>query len=96
MGFEGATDFEASLSTNEATFKSESFWVQLHNLPLAAMTEELGKLIGSGMGKVLKVEFLVHYTIPFCFASKSSYSDQILVILARISISVSVLFRIVL
>lgn len=49
-------DFEGSLSRKEVQFKYESFLMQLHNLPFVAMTEEMGKHIGFGMGKVLKVE----------------------------------------
>ncbi|KAF5452999.1 hypothetical protein F2P56_027947 [Juglans regia] len=41
---------------NSIQFKFEPFWVQLHNLPLAAMSEELGIQFGATLGHIIKVD----------------------------------------
>lgn len=41
---------------NSIQFKFEPFWVQLHNIPLAAMTEEVGSQFGETIGHVIRVD----------------------------------------
>ncbi|XP_040996053.1 uncharacterized protein LOC121242227 [Juglans microcarpa x Juglans regia] len=49
-------EFEGGLSPLEVQFTHEPFWIQVHNLPFAGMTKEVGALVGSGLGRVLEVE----------------------------------------
>ncbi|XP_042939610.1 uncharacterized protein LOC122274661 [Carya illinoinensis] len=44
-----------SVSIVGLQFKFEPFWVQLHNLPLAAMTEAVREAFGSSIGPVIRV-----------------------------------------
>ncbi|XP_042958197.1 uncharacterized protein LOC122293793 [Carya illinoinensis] len=43
-------------SISELHFAYEPFWVQLHNLPLATMTEELGEQFTASIGHVIRVD----------------------------------------
>ena len=36
--------------------KWSPFWVQIYNLPLKSQTKEMGKAIGSSLGKVINVD----------------------------------------
>ncbi|XP_042952204.1 uncharacterized protein LOC122289286 [Carya illinoinensis] len=49
-------DFKDDLAPNEISFKTEPFWVQLHNVPFAVMNVEQGVKLGSVIGKVHTVE----------------------------------------
>ncbi|XP_042939400.1 uncharacterized protein LOC122274425 [Carya illinoinensis] len=49
-------DFEDDLAPNDISFRTEPFWVQLHNVPFAAMNAEQGVILGSVIGKVHTVE----------------------------------------
>ncbi|XP_042990668.1 uncharacterized protein LOC122317666 [Carya illinoinensis] len=49
-------EFEGLLSLSEVRFDSEPFWIQVHNLPFAGMSKEMGILVGSVIGRVLEVE----------------------------------------
>ncbi|XP_041009438.1 uncharacterized protein LOC121253497 [Juglans microcarpa x Juglans regia] len=48
-------EFEVDLSLNDVPFKNEVFWLQVHNMPLACMTQEVGVQIGKCPGTVLDV-----------------------------------------
>lgn len=45
--------FEGRLSPAKMDFNKESFWVQMHNLPLTCMNEVKGHSIGSTIGTVM-------------------------------------------
>ena len=49
-------EVDETVSIAGLQFKFEPFWVQLHNMPLAAMTEELGEAFGTSIGHVIQVE----------------------------------------
>ncbi|XP_041009307.1 uncharacterized protein LOC121253347 [Juglans microcarpa x Juglans regia] len=49
-------EVDGSLPFNAISFTHESFWVQLHNMPLLGMNQEYGKLVASAIGNVLFVE----------------------------------------
>ncbi|XP_041004014.1 uncharacterized protein LOC121249369 [Juglans microcarpa x Juglans regia] len=49
-------EVDDSVSINSMHFKFEPFWVQLHNLPLATMTEEVGNQFGASIGHVIRVD----------------------------------------
>ncbi|KAF5451920.1 hypothetical protein F2P56_026974 [Juglans regia] len=49
-------EVDGNLPHNAISFTHESFWVQLHNMPLAGMNREYGKLVASTIGNVLSVE----------------------------------------
>ncbi|XP_042969146.1 uncharacterized protein LOC122301843 [Carya illinoinensis] len=52
----GIQDIDSSLPPSAVSFSLEPFWVQIHNIPFACMTESYGHQIASAIGKVLKVE----------------------------------------
>lgn len=41
---------------SEMEFKNVPIWIQIHDLPIHAMTQEMGKLIGSKIGEVIEVK----------------------------------------
>ncbi|KAG2674102.1 hypothetical protein I3760_13G120100, partial [Carya illinoinensis] len=47
--------YDGSKSINEIVFNKEEFWLQVYDVPLSCMTQETGLLLGSYVGKVLKV-----------------------------------------
>lgn len=47
--------FDGCLSSNEVPFNKEVFWLQVHNILLACMTQEVGMMIDECVGKVVKV-----------------------------------------
>lgn len=49
-------DFSTTILPTRLVFTHEPFWIQLHGMPLAAMTLERGELIGSIVGKVLTID----------------------------------------
>ncbi|XP_042968938.1 uncharacterized protein LOC122301595 [Carya illinoinensis] len=49
-------EVDEAVSIVGVQFNYEPFWVQLHNLPLAAMTEAVGEEFGSSIGHVIRVE----------------------------------------
>ncbi|XP_042983200.1 uncharacterized protein LOC122312612 [Carya illinoinensis] len=49
-------EVDENVSLNVLKFQYEPFWVQCHNLPLAAMTEEVGEDFGSSLGHVIRVD----------------------------------------
>lgn len=49
-------EFDGTSPLKEILFSSEVFWVQIHNMPWASMTKEVGLQIGQGLGEVLEVE----------------------------------------
>lgn len=49
-------EFDGNKSGNDVAFSTEPFWVQIHNLPLASMTREVGTQIGAVVGLVIKVD----------------------------------------
>ncbi|XP_042939500.1 uncharacterized protein LOC122274531 [Carya illinoinensis] len=49
-------EVDGTASINELHFAYEPFWVQLHNLPLATMTEELGEQFAESIGNVIRVD----------------------------------------
>ncbi|XP_042950189.1 uncharacterized protein LOC122282298 [Carya illinoinensis] len=49
-------EVDESVSINALRFEFKPFWVQLHNLPLAAMTEDFGTQFASSVGHVIRVE----------------------------------------
>ena len=44
------------LTSNNISFSSSPFWVQIWGLPFENMTEVIGKDIGSKIGRVLEVD----------------------------------------
>ncbi|KAF5465160.1 hypothetical protein F2P56_015189 [Juglans regia] len=50
------TTFDGHVAPKEITFSTESMWIQLHNIPLGAMTQDIGRLIGSNIGLVEDVD----------------------------------------
>ena len=49
-------DFDGLTPPSEIDFEKAAFWVHMYNLPLACMGLEVGKQIGSTIGKVEEVE----------------------------------------
>ncbi|XP_042972731.1 uncharacterized protein LOC122304523 [Carya illinoinensis] len=49
-------EIDAKVSINSMQFRFEPFWVQLHNLPLATMTEEVGIQFVESIGHVIRVD----------------------------------------
>ncbi|XP_038699544.1 uncharacterized protein LOC119996822 [Tripterygium wilfordii] len=49
-------EMQSSVPVREIPFDDEVFWVQVHNLPLAAMTEKVGRLIGNSIGVCVDVD----------------------------------------
>ncbi|XP_041010287.1 uncharacterized protein LOC121254353 [Juglans microcarpa x Juglans regia] len=49
-------EIDETIPLNSVKFQFEPFWVQLHGLPLAAMSEEIGENLASSIGHVLHVE----------------------------------------
>lgn len=49
-------EVDETVSINALQLIFEPFWVQLHKLPLAAMTEEVGEQFGSSLGHVMRVD----------------------------------------
>ncbi|KAJ0017174.1 hypothetical protein Pint_11951 [Pistacia integerrima] len=47
---------DSSTPSNASCFTHEPFWVQLHNMPFAAMNNDCGVQLASAIGKVLEVE----------------------------------------
>ncbi|KAF5447236.1 hypothetical protein F2P56_032804 [Juglans regia] len=48
--------YDGVLQPGKFPMDHESFWLQIHSLPLGCMTEECGQQIGSSVGKVLEVD----------------------------------------
>ena len=48
--------FEVDMQTKTVKFDLVSIWVQLHDLPLASLMENVGRLVGSRVGEVLVVD----------------------------------------
>ncbi|XP_042979950.1 uncharacterized protein LOC122310134 [Carya illinoinensis] len=48
--------YEGNRSINEVPFTTEEFWMHAYNMPLASMTEDVGKKIGDTIGKSLIVQ----------------------------------------
>ncbi|XP_041020491.1 uncharacterized protein LOC121262146 [Juglans microcarpa x Juglans regia] len=49
-------EVDENVSINAMQFRYEPFWIQCHNLPLAAMTEDIGEQFGSSLGHVIRVD----------------------------------------
>ncbi|XP_042950139.1 uncharacterized protein LOC122282255 [Carya illinoinensis] len=49
-------EVDAKTSINATQFRFEPFWVQCHNLPLAAMNEDIGEKLGNCIGHVIRVD----------------------------------------
>lgn len=49
-------EFDGTTPPKEIPFSTKVFWIQVHNMPLACMTKEVGSQIGQGLGEVLNVE----------------------------------------
>ncbi|XP_041017882.1 uncharacterized protein LOC121260096 [Juglans microcarpa x Juglans regia] len=49
-------EVDETISIHALQFRFEPFWVQLHNLPLATMTEEFGQQFAGSIGHVIRVE----------------------------------------
>ncbi|XP_031260445.1 uncharacterized protein LOC116118597 [Pistacia vera] len=47
---------DSSTPSNASCFTHEPFWVQLHNMPFAAMNDDYGVQLASAIGKVLEVD----------------------------------------
>ncbi|KAJ0096620.1 hypothetical protein Patl1_27306 [Pistacia atlantica] len=47
---------DSSTLSNASYFTHEPFWVQLHNMPFAAMNDDYGVQLASAIGKVLEVD----------------------------------------
>ncbi|KAJ0008131.1 hypothetical protein Pint_29751 [Pistacia integerrima] len=47
---------DSSTPSNASCFTCEPFWVQLHNMPFAAMNNDYGVQLASAIGKVLEVD----------------------------------------
>jgi hypothetical protein len=52
-------DFDGLTPPRKMKFETASFWVQIHNLPLACMNREVGYKIGSSVGVVEEVDVSV-------------------------------------
>ncbi|KAL0005596.1 hypothetical protein SO802_013157 [Lithocarpus litseifolius] len=52
----GLYQLSASESVDDAKFDTNSFWIQIHNLPLSRMTKVNATAIGSTIGRVEQVE----------------------------------------
>ncbi|XP_042954597.1 uncharacterized protein LOC122291010 [Carya illinoinensis] len=48
--------YEGKLCLREMVFDKETFWLQIHNMPLGCMSMEWGNQIGSSVGRVLEVD----------------------------------------
>ncbi|XP_038715009.1 uncharacterized protein LOC120008699 [Tripterygium wilfordii] len=49
-------EIDTTIPIGETAFDTEEFWVQIHNLPLMAMTEKVGQQIGSSLGELIEVD----------------------------------------
>lgn len=49
-------ELEGELQTNQKKRNEASFWIHLYDLPLYAMNERVGQLIGKAIGEVEKVD----------------------------------------
>lgn len=49
-------EFDSNTPPSEMNFTHEPFWIQLHGMPLAAMTFEARQRIGSTIGEVMTVD----------------------------------------
>ncbi|XP_042950274.1 uncharacterized protein LOC122282385 [Carya illinoinensis] len=49
-------EVDAKTSINATQFRFEPFWVQCHNLPLAAVNEDIGEKLGNCIGHVIRVD----------------------------------------
>ncbi|XP_042942844.1 uncharacterized protein At4g02000-like [Carya illinoinensis] len=48
--------YDGALQPGAIKFNYETFWMQVHNLPLGYMTEEWGMQIGNSVGRTLEVD----------------------------------------
>ncbi|XP_038689982.1 uncharacterized protein LOC119988849 [Tripterygium wilfordii] len=49
-------EMQSKVPLKEIPFDTELFWVQVHNLPLAAMSEKVGHIIGNSIGECVEVD----------------------------------------
>ncbi|KAF5447349.1 hypothetical protein F2P56_032906, partial [Juglans regia] len=49
-------DVDWSAPPNEASFSQESFWIQIHNMPLGSMNTEIGSQIGASIGEIMEID----------------------------------------
>ncbi|XP_042972923.1 uncharacterized protein At4g02000-like [Carya illinoinensis] len=49
-------EFEGHLQAHEVSMTTADFWVRIHDLPMIACNEYVGKLIGDTLGKVIEVD----------------------------------------
>ncbi|XP_042942827.1 uncharacterized protein LOC122277010 [Carya illinoinensis] len=49
-------EVDERMPMNSVNFNFEPFWVQLHGVPLAAMTVEVGTQLGAAIGEVIRVD----------------------------------------
>lgn len=49
-------DFDGTRAPGETSFSSKVFWIQVHNMPFVSMTNEIGRQVASGAGKVMEVD----------------------------------------
>ncbi|KAG6713755.1 hypothetical protein I3842_05G169600 [Carya illinoinensis] len=49
-------EFDEDVLLNDILFRFEPFWIQLHGLPWGAMTDEVGRQLGSSVGHAIRVD----------------------------------------
>lgn len=49
-------DVDWMISPNEIEFAHESFWIQIHNMPLGSMNSDKGTQVGKGIGEVIEFD----------------------------------------
>lgn len=49
-------EFDGSLSTQDIQFTYKPLWIHMHNIPMEAMTHDIGSMIGSSIGKVISMD----------------------------------------